>query len=180
MMNQGTTTQSGDQRVLVASFDTPDGAGSAAKQLQDLEKQGSLDVNNTVLAIKNDRGQVEIKNLEDVSVGDGAKIGAVAGGVIGLLCPPSILASAALGGLLGGVTARLRESKIDEGLFREMAAGMQPGTSMLVTVVAPQWTDEVEFALTGVASRFAWVDMDQFAQPAAQTAGDEGTSPEAV
>jgi uncharacterized membrane protein len=176
MVTEAASSSNGDPRVLVASFATPDGASVAARQLQEMEKQGLLDVDNTVTAVKNDQGQVEVKNLSEVSVGDGAKIGALAGGVIGLLFPPSILASAALGGLVGGITARLRETGFDPGLIKEMAASMEPGTSMLVTVVAPQWTDEVATALTGAAYKIAWVEMEQPAQDAARLAGGEELS----
>lgn len=179
MMTDKDAAKSTDKRVLVASFDTPDGANTVAKQLHDMEKHGALDVENTVMAIKNDKGKVEVKDMADHSVGDGAKVGAVAGGVIGLLFPPSILASTALGGLVGGLAGKVRGSHHDEGLVRDMTESMQPGTSMLVTVVAPRYTDEVEFALAGVASKFTWVEMDKFAQTGAQPAGDEGSSTEA-
>jgi uncharacterized membrane protein len=176
MMTEATATFNGDSRVLVASFATPNGASLAATRLQELEKQGLLDVDNTVTAIKNDQGQVEVKNISEVSVGDGAKIGAIAGGVVGLLFPPSILASAALGGLLGGITAKLRETGFDPGLVKEMAESMDPGTSMLVTVVAPPWTADVETALSGTAHKIAWVDLDQAARNAANDAASDDFS----
>ena len=171
MVTEVTQPDTGNKRALVASFDTLGGANLAAKKLQGMEKQGLLDVDNTVTAIKNPWGQVEIKDFADVSVGEGAKIGALAGGVIGLIFPPSLLASAALGGLIGGITAKLRASGVDQGVIQEMAESMASGTSMLVTVVAPQWTDEVEQALHGDATKIAWVAMDAETRAAAQGEG---------
>jgi uncharacterized membrane protein len=153
-------TAGGNPRVLVASFDTLGGANLAAKTLQGMEQEGLLDVDNTVTAIKNATGQVDIKDFSDVSVGDGAKLGALVGGAIGLLFPPSILASAALGGLVGGITAKLRASGFDAAAVQEMAESLEPGASMLVTVVAPQWTEQAEAALAGAAHRIAWVEME--------------------
>jgi uncharacterized membrane protein len=150
---------SGDKRVLVAGFDSLGGANLAAKKLQNMEKLGQLDVDNSVTVTKNAFGKIDVKNFAEHTVGEGVKIGALVGGVIGLIFPPSLLASAALGGMVGGMTAKLRESGFDPGLIQEMAQGMAPGTSMLVTVVPWQWTDEVEAALTGDASRIAWAEM---------------------
>lgn len=173
MVTESTPPAAGSTRALVASFDTLGGANLAAKKLQGMEKQGLLDVDNTLTAIKNPWGLVDIKDFSDVSVGDGAKVGALAGGVIGLIFPPSILATAALGGLIGGITAKLRASGVDESVVKEMAESMTPGTSMLVTLVAPQWTDDVEMALNGDATSIAWVEMDAAAEaPAGSGEGE--------
>ena len=159
------------KRVLVASFDSLGGANLAAQQLQKMEKEGLLDVDNTVTIIKNAWDQIDVKNFSDMSVGQGARIGAIAGGVLGLIFPPSILATAALGGLVGGITAKLRESGIDHSTIQTMAESMAPGTSMLVTLVAPQWEDEVEAALKDSAQKIAWANIDPATMAAA---GEEG------
>ena len=160
------------KRVLVASFDSLGGANLAAQQLQKMEKEGLLDVDNTVTVIKNAFDQIDVKNFSDMSVGQGARIGAIAGGVLGLIFPPSILATAALGGLVGGITAKLRESGLDHSTIQAMAESMEPGTSMLVTLVAPQWEDEVEAALRGSASKIAWTAIDPETMASAK---EEGT-----
>lgn len=165
---------SGDKRVLVAGFDTLGGANLAAQKLQSLEKLGQLDVDNSVTVIKNAWGKVDVKNFEEHSVGEGVKIGALVGGVLGLIFPPSLLASAALGGMVGGMTAKLRETGFDPGLVREMAEDMAPGTSMLITVVPWQWTDEVEAALTNDARKIAWAEMTPDTQAGVERAA-EGT-----
>lgn len=159
MVTEVTFGDGADKRVLVASFGTLGGANVAAVKLGDLEKQGKLDVDNTVTVTKNAWDKVEFKDFSDMTVGRGAKIGALVGGVLGLIFPPSILATAALGGAVGGMTAKLRESGFDHSTLQAMAESMEPGTSMLVTVVERQWADEAADALKGDAHKIAWADM---------------------
>ena len=158
-----TDTSAGDKRVLVASFDTLGGANLAVEKLHKMEKAGLLDVENTVTVSKNAWDKLDVKQIGDVSTGQGAKIGALVGGVVGLIFPPSLLATAALGAAIGGITAKLRGDQMDSADIQAMAESMEPGTSLLVAVMEPQWTDEVEDALKSDAVKTTWTVMDQAA-----------------
>lgn len=166
----------GDKRVIIASFDTVDGAEQAVKKLQGLEKEGLLDIENTAIVTKNTEGGVEFHNVPDGSVRKDVGIGALIGGVVGVIFPPSLLASAAIGGLLGGVAGKMRETGFNPGVLQVVAEGMEPRTSMLISVVEPQWADEVEAALDGLATRMGWAVMDRAAQTAAKLADASGAS----
>ena len=159
--NQG--QDQGDKRVLVASFDTLGGANLAVEKLHKMEKAGLLDVENTVAVSKNAWDKLDVKQIGDVSTGQGAKIGALVGGVVGLIFPPSLLATAALGAAIGGITAKLRGDQMDAADIQAMAETMEPGTSLLVAVVEPQWADEVETALQDAAVQIRWALMNEAA-----------------
>jgi uncharacterized membrane protein len=168
-MTSGVTdTYVDDKRVLVASFDTLGGANLAVEKLQSMEKEGLLDVENTVAVSKNAWDKLDVKQIGDVSPGKGAGIGALVGGVLGLIFPPSLLAAAALGGAVGGMIASLRGDVVEPDTIKAMAESMEPGTSMLVAIVEPQWADELEAALDGVATKIGWAVMDQTAVGRAQ------------
>ncbi len=108
-----TSTFHDDKKVLTATFNTPDGANLAVQALQEAEKQGLLDVENTVTVSKNAKGKLEIPQATSEGGRKGARIGALAGGVVGLIFPPSILATSALGAAVGGMTGSLRGPHID-------------------------------------------------------------------
>jgi uncharacterized membrane protein len=163
-MTSGVTeSYQGDKRVLVASFDTLGGANLAVGELQRMEKAGLLDVENTVTISKNAWDKLDVKQVGDVSTGQGAKIGAIVGGVVGLIFPPSLLASAALGAGIGAITAKLRGDQLGGDDIKAMAESMEPGSSMLVAVVEPQWTDEVEAALKDRAVKIQWALLNEAA-----------------
>ena len=158
-----TDSDAGDKRVLVASFETLGGANLAVEKLHKMEKAGLLDVENTVAVSKNAWDKLDVKQAGDVSTGEGAKIGALVGGVVGLIFPPSLLASAALGAAIGGITAKLRGEQLSGDDIKAMAESMAPGTSLLVAVMEPQWADEVEAALVPDAVRISWATMNEAA-----------------
>jgi uncharacterized membrane protein len=148
-----------DKRVLTATFPTQGGANLAVKTLQELEKQGLLDVENTITVNKNALDQIDIHETTGDSGRKGAGIGALVGGVLGLIFPPSILATTALGAAIGGMTGVLRGSNFDQSEIKAMADSLQPGQSMLIAIVEPQWQDEVDAALDGMANKIGWAVM---------------------
>jgi uncharacterized membrane protein len=151
----------GDKRVLTATFDSLGGANLAVQKLEELEKQGLLDVENTMAVSKNAWGKIDVKETTGDSAKKGAGVGALVGGVLGLIFPPSILASTALGATIGAMTGVLRGTNFDPQDIQTMADQLQPGQSMLVAIIDPQWQDEVQAALDGVATKIGWAVMDQ-------------------
>jgi uncharacterized membrane protein len=162
------TETSGDLKVLTATFDTLGGANLAVNKLKELEKGGLLDVENSLTVSKNAWDKIDIHETTGDSGAKGAGIGALVGGIVGLIFPPSILATAGLGAAVGGMTGVLRAAEIDDADIKAMADQLQPGQSMLIAVVEPQWQDEIEAALNGVATKVGWAVLDQTALAQAQ------------
>jgi len=158
-MSGVTDTYADDKKVLTATFPTQGGANLAVKKLQELEKRGLLDVENTITVNKNALDKIDIHETTGDSGRKGAGIGALVGGVLGLIFPPSILATTALGAAVGGMTGVLRGSNFDESEIKAMGEALQPGQSMLVAIVEPQWQDEVDAALDGMANKIGWAVM---------------------
>jgi len=103
----------------------------------------------------------------------GAKIGSLVGAVAGLIFPPSILATTALGAAVGGMTGVLRGSNFDESSIKAMGDALEPGQSMLIAIVDPQWQDEVAAALDGLAIKIGWSVMSA---AAAEALAQHGTN----
>lgn len=158
-MSGVTDTYHDDKMVLTATFPMQGGATLAVKKLQELEKQGLLDVENTITVNKNPWDKIDVHETTGDSGRKGAGIGALVGGVVGLLFPPSILATTALGAAVGGMTGVLRGSNFDEADIKAIADELQPGQSMLVAVVEPKWQAEVAAALEGMTNKIGWAKM---------------------
>lgn len=71
------------------------------KALKDLDAVGTYDA---AVITKDDKGKVHV-DKDETSTRHGAWGGAAVGAVVGILFPPSILASAAIAGTVGGVGA---------------------------------------------------------------------------
>jgi uncharacterized membrane protein len=164
---EGTTMSSGvtdtyqeDVKVLTATFDTLGGANLAVKKLQEAEDKGLLEVENSVTVSKNAWDKIDVNETTGSSGREGAGVGALIGGVLGLIFPPSILASTALGAALGGMIGVLRGTNFDNEEIKAMADSLEPGQSMMVAIIKPQWQDEVQAALDGVATKIGWATID--------------------
>jgi uncharacterized membrane protein len=149
----------GDRKVLTATFDSLGGANLAVKKLEEMEKMHLLDVDNTITVSKNAWDKLDVHQTTGDSARHGAKVGALVGAVAGIIFPPSILATTAIGAAIGGMTGVLRGSEFDESYVKAMGEALQPGQSMLIAVVDPKWEEEVQAALQGLADKIGWTDM---------------------
>lgn len=149
----------GNRKVLTATFDTLGEANLAVNALQELEKKDLLDIADTLTVSKNAWDKLDVHETTGDSAKEGAGIGALVGAVAGLIFPPAILATTALGAAVGGMTGVLRDSTFDDSYIKAMGEALQPGQSMLIAVVDPQWEDEIQAALDGAATKTSWTDM---------------------
>jgi uncharacterized membrane protein len=130
--------------VIVATFTRENGAKEALDQLKEVKKDGLIDIQNAAVLRKDEEGKVHIKETADMSGRRGAGVGGVIGGVVGLIFPPSILATAAVGAAVGGLSAKLRDSGFQDERLRRVADGLQPNTSALIAVIEHTWVLKVE------------------------------------
>jgi uncharacterized membrane protein len=130
--------------VIVATFTRENGAKEALDQLTEVKKDGLIDIQNAAVLRKDEEGKIHIKETADMSGRRGAGVGGVIGGVVGLIFPPSILATAAVGAAVGGLSAKLRDSGFQDERLRRVADGLQPNTSALIAVIEHTWVLKVE------------------------------------
>ena len=93
-------------------------------------------------------GKIHVKNTSH-ETGTGAKIGAVGGALVGLIFPPSLLATAALGAGLGAGTGAVVDRVRKRRIKGDVEWALPPNSSGVVVVFDEQWVAEVEKALTG-------------------------------
>lgn len=130
-------------QVIVAAFKDIDGASNALKTLQDAKREKFIIIEDAAVITKDANGKVKIKDTADMSAGKGATIGAIAGGVIGLLAGP--VGWVALGGgVIGGLAAKLHDSGFPDDQLKQLSAGLTPNSSALVAVIDHAWVAEVE------------------------------------
>ena len=89
--------------VFVAAFGNETQAGVALKDFRAMDREGSIDLIDAVVLVHGTDGKVRFEETADPSGKKWAKRGAIAGGLVGLIFPPSIIAGALIGGAGGGV-----------------------------------------------------------------------------
>lgn len=126
-----------DMQIIVANFETKDGAKDALKAIKrDKVKRGDI-----AILSKSPKGKIHVKETADWGGGKGALAGALVGAfipVVGMIG----------GAIIGGVAAKLRDGGFPNKTLKEMAESLKPDHSMFVMLTDSGSVAEVEHVLS--------------------------------
>lgn len=131
-------------QLIVAAFNDEKAADQALKELKKASKQKLIKIENAAVIRKDQKGKLHIKETADVGGGKGAAFGGVAGAAIGLIAGPALIVPAAVGALVGGLTAKLKDSGFSNERLETIGEGLKPGSSAIIAVVDHTWVAAVE------------------------------------
>jgi len=120
--------------LLVITFKNIDGAGQVLEALEAEEHDHDISLDDTAVVRKDQDGTIHVDNEVD----RGVKVGAIGGGLLGLVIgflfggPIASLALGAIAGALGGDLANLG---IDQRFIDDVSAELEPGGSALFVMV---------------------------------------------
>ena len=113
--------------LVVIAFTTQDAGLAALKHIRDVEHATGLSLSDTAVVEKDADGKVHVKN----EVSSGTEIGAVGGGLLGLLLGVVFFPVLGIGAAIGHSVG----SHVDQGFVKDVQAELTPGTSALFAVV---------------------------------------------
>lgn len=134
-------------QLIVAAFKDEQAANEALKGLKQAQKEKLIKIENAAVLRKDAKGKLHIKETADMGGKKGAALGGVAGAAIGLIAGPALLVPAAVGALVGGLTAKLRDSGFSDVRLEVLGESLKPGSSAIVAVVEHTWVDQVKKAM---------------------------------
>jgi uncharacterized membrane protein len=137
----------GAHTLIVAQFPTMADVQAAYAQLQDIERTTSLKIDGVVIAECDANGKVKLGKVTEHSTKSGLKWGAIGGVVLGVIFPPSILASAVAAGAAGAAIGKAHNVMERKGLAEELAGVMRPNTAGIVALVEDTAVVEIRKAL---------------------------------
>jgi uncharacterized membrane protein len=137
----------GAHALIVAQFPSMDDAQAAYEELIELERTTSLRIDGVVVASRDTDGKVHLGKVTDHSTRTGLKWGVVGGVALGIIFPPSILASAATVGVIGAAFGKIRNVLHRGEVADELADALAPGTSGIVALVEDTAVVEIRAAL---------------------------------
>ena len=92
-------------QLIVAAFNDEQAAGEALQALKQAKRERLIGIENAAVIRKDEKGKLHIRETADLGGGRGAVLGGVAGAAIGLIAGPALVVPAAVGALVGGLTA---------------------------------------------------------------------------
>jgi uncharacterized membrane protein len=136
-------------QVFVAAFDNETQAGVALKDFRAMDREGSIDLIDGVVLVHGTDGKVRFEETADPSGKKWAKRGAIAGGLVGLIFPPSIIAGAAVGAAGGGVWGKIRDKGFKDEDLKAIGESLDPGTSAIIAIAEDRVIERLETGLEG-------------------------------
>ena len=130
--------------LVVAAFTDEQGAERALEELKRAKKEKLIGIRNAAVITRDANDNLRIRETRDMGVGKGAEVGALVGGAIGLLFPPSLLAAGAVGAAVGGLGAKLRDAGFRDDRLKQIGSALKPGTSAIVAVIEHRWVADLE------------------------------------
>lgn len=131
--------------LVVVTFDDPDQAGKVLETLRSVQREGFLKLDDTAVIVKDEEGKVHVKNEMD----RGVKVGAVGGGLLGLLVGGFFfpLAGLLIGALAGALVGKAADVGVDPKFVKDVSDDIQPGTSALFFILRDAEPDVAMAAL---------------------------------
>src|SRR3954453_1112234 len=116
-------------QVFVAAFDNESQAGTALNDFKAMDREGSIKLIDAAVVVHGTDGKVTFEETADPRGKKMGKRGAIAGGLGGLIFPPSIVVGAVVGGAGAGVWGRIRDKGFKDEELKEIGESLEPGTS---------------------------------------------------
>ena len=135
--------------LFVAMYGTEEGAGSALKDFQEAERAGSINLIDAAVIIRTAEDKVKFEETADPSSKKWAKRGAIVGGIVGLIFPPSIIASAVVGGGAGALWGKVRDKGFKDEDLKEIGDSLPPGSSAIIAIAEDRMIEQLERGLAG-------------------------------
>ena len=137
----------GAHALIVAQFPTADEAQAAYEALKEIERTTSLQIDGVIVASADAQGKIHLGTVTDHSTKTGVKWGLVGGALLAVVFPPSIIAGAVGGGVVGATLGKVRNVFHRSGLADELAGSLAPNTSGIVALVEDTAVVEIQRAL---------------------------------
>jgi uncharacterized membrane protein len=135
--------------VFVAAFGSEDEAEAALKEFKAMDREGSIELIDAAAIVHTAEGKVHFKETADPSGKKWATRGAIAGGLVGLIFPPSIIGTAAVGAAGGGVWGKVRDKGFPDEELRRIGESIPPGSSAIIAVAEDRVLERFEHGLEG-------------------------------
>ena len=117
--------------LVVIAFDNEEEAGKVRQALK--EQAANISLDDSAVVVKDQEGEIHVKNEVD----RGVAVGALGGGALGLLIGGLLfpVGGLVLGALGGALVGKMLDMGVDKKFVDDVGEHLQPGTSALFVLV---------------------------------------------
>lgn len=135
--------------LFVATFSDEGQAADALKDFRAMDREGSIDLIDAAVIVRGSDGKVRFEESSDPGGKKWGMRGAVVGGLVGVIFPPSILASAVVGAAGGGIWGKVRDKGIPDSELKAIGDSLEPGNSAIIAVAEDRMIERLQTAIEG-------------------------------
>jgi uncharacterized membrane protein len=148
--------------LVVVTFDNAEDAGKVREALSQLEKQNLLSLDDSAVVVKDAEGKIHVHNQVD----RGIKIGAIGGGLLGLMLGIVFfpLAGLAIGVAGGALVGKMVDLGVDQKFVKQLESEMTPGSSAIFVLVRQSDPNAVLAALKPYSGHVYQTSLDTEAE----------------
>lgn len=139
-------------QVIIAAFNSPDGAGQVMADLKAGKKEGLIGILDAAVVVKDAEGQLKITDSKRRSR-KGFVTGGLIGGALGLLAGP-VGWLAVGGGALGALAGKAAGSPL-KSFMEDIGSSLTPNSSAIVAAIEHTWVGQVEAMLAAEGAYIA-------------------------
>lgn len=117
----------GNRILIFATFTDKEMADYVNTSIRENAADAEVKIEALALIEKDADGKVHVDEKGDLSPRQGAIRGGIAGAIFGLIFPPSIIASAIVGGAIAALGAKLSDSGLPTEELKQVGEGLENG-----------------------------------------------------
>lgn len=147
-------------QLIAASYDTQEQGETILKTIQMMKKGKTIQIADAAMATKTEDGKLEVIETKELTGRKGARRGAAILGAVGLIFPPSFIASILVGGGLGALAGKLRDTGIKADELDRFGKGLEPGQVAVLVLSESASVSKVTQALKGYRGMIVTESID--------------------
>jgi uncharacterized membrane protein len=117
--------------------------------LESMHRENTITLVDAAMLTKNEKGKLEVEETAELTGREGATRGAIILGVVGLIYPPSLIATVIAGGGIGALAGKLRDTGIKKDQMRDIAAKLDGDQAAVMALSEAESVVAIEQALKG-------------------------------
>ena len=133
--------------VLAGVYKDEEQATRILDVLKLMHKESTITLDDLAMVTKGDDNKVHVHETRELTAKKGAIRGAIVTGIFGIIYPPSLIATVVVGGGVGALWGRLRDTGVKMDTMKDIGHEMKPGEAGVIALCEPEWAAEVERAL---------------------------------
>jgi uncharacterized membrane protein len=142
----------GPIQVFVIGFDPFEATGRIMAELRRVRKRGLIRLVDVLFVQKDRGGAIENSmHMTDLTEGERLRLGAIAGGLIGLRAGGA--QGAAMGAELGALAVAERDAGLSVDRLRELGDAIPPGGAAAIVVIEHHWATQLRNSIADAGGR---------------------------